>query len=814
MDLYGDPLPRGAFARLGTTRLNGFCEVERPVFSPRGDVIATTGNGAICLWSTESGRQIRRLGEGGKTDREYCFSFTPDGAGIMAADGDGKKISRWNVHSGAEEYSFDGPGYPIGSLALSPDSKLLAVRGLFNQLNIYDLAARRRSLQIGGDEPKAAGVVVVFTAGKPILFSRDGRMITVLESARQLVRFDSRTGKQTEIVEIEAGWLKLALDGGRIAIATSRGIRVTDLDSKKSRDLSGSAKQDWEYLKFSPDGKTILGCKSRSDLVALWDADSGRELRRLRVTGLDLVREKGDPAFSNDGKWMVVPEGSFFLRLWDLTTGRPVHAGPLLSPTELPSRLQFVAGRKEILSISGNCLLRWDLTTQVPVQQVYIPQRFPAARWIEFGQSGNLSASQDEENRDIILYDLRANKELRRISRSKQSEEPIPLAFSNDERLLAGVEDRDTVRVWDVRTGKESLVLRVPDDAPWISWLKFSPEGSILAVGGRSDPWRVDCWDLKSGKWLPPIVCARDERSDASTYTSTNDWSCWFTPDARMLYTSCGGVYLIAWDLVAGRAVRMFGGEKLISRNGLPYGQSPLSPDGRILVCKDADGDLSLGLWETVSGKKICAIPGKHWYATFSHDGKMLASPDFTNCSILLWDVRSVILGSTDREPLLTWKELAAEDPGVALRTVLKLATDEKAALALLRPYLRPVLKTDPKEIAARVNDLDSSSYPDREKASARLRELGEAVEPDLRAAAANGSLEVRTRAAALLEALHATTAARIREVRSIQILEYLDTPAARDYLWRLSEGIPEARLTRDAKLALARLTAKPPQTP
>jgi hypothetical protein len=48
-----------------------------------------------------------------------------------------------------------------------------------------------------------------------------------------------------------------------------------------------------------------------------------------------------------------------------------------------------------------------------------------------------------------------------------------------------------------------------------------------------------------------------------------------------------------------------------------------------------------------------------------------------------------------------------------------------------------------------------------------------------------------------------------MRMLRAIEVLEQVGSPEAREVLQNLADGAPEARLTREAKAAIARL-AKP----
>ena len=73
---------------------------------------------------------------------------------------------------------------------------------------------------------------------------------------------------------------------------------------------------------------------------------------------------------------------------------------------------------------------------------------------------------------------------------------------------------------------------------------------------------------------------------------------------------------------------------------------------------------------------------------------------------------------------------------------------------------------------------------------------------------AAVGSPEARRRAQTLLEQMSQwePTADEWREIRAIEVLERIATPAARALLADLAKGDPAARLTQEAKGSLGRL--------
>src|SRR4051794_12428440 len=66
LDRYGDPLPEGAVARLGSVRFHHPGGIQSLAFAPDGKTLVTAGpcnQGRACiLWETATGKELARIG--------------------------------------------------------------------------------------------------------------------------------------------------------------------------------------------------------------------------------------------------------------------------------------------------------------------------------------------------------------------------------------------------------------------------------------------------------------------------------------------------------------------------------------------------------------------------------------------------------------------------------------------------------------------------------------------------------------------------------------------------------------------------------
>jgi hypothetical protein len=200
----------------------------------------------------------------------------------------------------------------------------------------------------------------------------------------------------------------------------------------------------------------------------------------------------------------------------------------------------------------------------------------------------------------------------------------------------------------------------------------------------------------------------------------------------------------------------------------------------------------------------------------FSPDGTLLAS-DGTDRIITVWDVwgrrtRGLPEGGLAAEQLnALWGDLAVADAPKAHRATQALLSAGGQAVPFLKGRLHPAPALARGRIERLLADLDGDQFAVRERASRELRRLGDAVGPALRKAlAGQPSAEQRHRLKELLREVSAVgSGERRRELRSVELLEQVGRPGARQVLASLAEGGSDARLTREAKASLERFARR-----
>ncbi|MBO0698642.1 MAG: hypothetical protein J2P46_09625, partial [Zavarzinella sp.] len=364
VDRFGDPLPPGAVARLGTDRLRHAGmggEDDSFAFRPDGKAVATWNESTVRLWDLADGR---RLWEFDSRSTVLAVTFSPDGKRLAACTGSGVRLV-----DGAT-----GRAGPIlirairTAVALSPDGHSLAVSepAWGGPVEVWDLATGQRTSEFSipgakpDPDPKPAALA----------FSDDGKVLRAAAIGThggsafvRVASWDLATGERRPDFDPGPRMHAFALsDTGRLIGTRSAADSTIHVWDTAAGKLVAKVEVGHGMFNFGPGGKTLVtetyDRPERATQVSMWDAATGKRLHDFTIP-----RELGEAArLSPDGKTVATPKRGEMLCLWDAATGRPRlaaggHNGQVTG-------LAFADGGAVLVSTDrGGEVRTWDAAT-------------------------------------------------------------------------------------------------------------------------------------------------------------------------------------------------------------------------------------------------------------------------------------------------------------------------------------------------------------------------------------------------------------------------------------------------------------------
>jgi WD40 repeat protein len=236
---------------------------------------------------------------------------------------------------------------------------------------------------------------------------------------------------------------------------------------------------------------------------------------------------------------------------------------------------------------------------------------------VAISPDGKTLASGSEDN-TIKLWDLASGKQL--YSLNGHSNRVKSVVFSPDGVTLATVSGDYTFKLWDLKRGVEVRSFK-SGDLKYPESVAISPDGKILA-GGAYDT--IKLWDLSTGDELRSI------KVDVAPVSLA------FSPDGKTL--ACGIYqYAILFDVTDGKEI-------LRLKHTADYGHEvscvTFSPNGKTLA---SAGEMTIKLWDVAHGSELRTLTGHTAPVSsvvFALDGKTLASGS-EDKTIRLWDPAS-----------------------------------------------------------------------------------------------------------------------------------------------------------------------------
>ncbi len=789
VDALGDPLPKGAIMRLGTLRHR----VQNWYDMPDGKSYLTNRNGEIRRCDSLSGRVLERW-SGPDIHRFVGFSpnckfalFTTDYVFTTGFLRPGQKASQawkftlydlearrpvWEKSEQLDQNEWNR----IDSAGFSPDGKYIVTSGLLpGKLRLWDSATGKQLWE----QPNAGQIF------ESLGFIDGDKTIVMLGNYDHHIHvIDRATGKEIRsfatVDQRQFQGCTLWPDGKCVLVGSySPKIRVWDLATGKERTpLEGHTK--WaRSIAFSRAGKT-LATAGNDPFALVREWPSGKVVRKIKLRD-STVRQM---SISGDGRRLeVLYWGEQALNFYDLASGKQIpslvdaHQGSVCG-------VEFTPAGK-LVSLGKDASVRtWDLATGKSIRRISVEMDLNSGGFA-LSRDGKLIATSNNDATAVCLYDRATFKQIKKQSVPRGVTRQ--LIFSPDGKWLAGADGQGgTIMAWEVATGR--VVVKFQGQVVYGTRCTFSPDGKIFAGYQHG---RVRFWDTSNWKELPSL-------------TAYSPLGLVFSPDSRMLATAgVEGVRLFEFATMKERLL-------IPPIRDYPSGTMIFSPSGRWLAWI---GNLSMiHVWDLFRGKSAALYTGHDAPVTdiaFAPDERVLASSS-DDSTILIWELPKpqAAVAKTPVGNGTAWNDLAGNDAKAAFQAI-RILSQAPGVVKSLRERLKTAQPANPKRIAALIGELASPEFARREKATRELEQIGDLAAPALKkSAATSASAEARRRAAQLLDGLSQPVhkSQRLREIRSLELLERIGSDEAKRLLELLSKGAPDAALTKDAKATLERL--------
>ncbi len=258
----------------------------------------------------------------------------------------------------------------------------------------------------------------------------------------------------------------------------------------------------------------------------------------------------------------------------------------------------------------------WAQPTAEPMIRIKGPFNSGIVYSVAFSPDGKILASGSGDN-TIRLWDVRTGRLIRFFT--GHGERVNSVAFSPDGKTLASGSADHSIKLWDVGAGK--IIRLFNGHSSSVYSVAFSPDGKTLAsAGDGGNDSSIRLWEVSTGR---PI----------RSFEERNHWvtSVAFSPDGKTIASGSSEYVIKLWDVGDGKLIRSFVGHRNTIRS------VAFSPDGKTLASGSTDHKVKL--WEVSTGKPIRSLDGKSFNAVaFSRDGKTLAAGSY-DTTVKLWDV-------------------------------------------------------------------------------------------------------------------------------------------------------------------------------
>jgi WD40 repeat protein/serine/threonine protein kinase len=560
------------------THDKGACSVA---FHPDGQHFASSGaDGLVKIWDLSTGLEVfsERCDALRTFGAAYTVAFCPTDGRYLAA-GSGGTVTLWNWMIRKPHHKLEGHEHNSIPVAFSRDGRSLATGGGRQGQYIWDTETGKPLRTWNAHHLPVSALA----------FSPDGKRLATASVDRSVKLWDAATGEMLKVLPHTGNVLGVAFtpDGARLA-STGEDKTVRIWEGTTGREVLGLRGQTDSIgcVAFSPDGWRLASA-SLDGTICVWDAAPLRGGEGQETTFADHGEEVRSIAVSPDGKKLVSAGHGGLLKLWDAATGQRIgefsgHKALVFSVAwhpdgkriasagsdgaQLAVRVWDTPSRRNIVEIlaggenfavpyqavafspdpercylvTGNqngAVQVWESRTGDQIRTLGTHDR--EIRCVVFSSDGKHLASASGDGQVKLWDATRLDSNQVPCLPVLQARVPVPsvsMAFSPDSQRLATGGMGNTVKIWDVQTGKE--LNSFSGHSGDVYALSFGPkdDGGLIASGGEDS--RVIIWDSWTGQLLHSF------RGHTGLISSLD-----FSPDGKRLYSGSRDTTVKVWDM-------------------------------------------------------------------------------------------------------------------------------------------------------------------------------------------------------------------------------------------------------------------------
>jgi WD40 repeat protein len=750
VDLYGDPLPAGAVARMGSVRFRHYG--LNVVFTADSRSLVTGTGRSLHFWEPRNGTLIREIPVSSygrvlvSTDGKYLA--VPSDQGVRLFDPATGNLLRTI-------------GVVHEVLAFSADSHLLATAGRTDEVSLWDPATGQLIRELRIPPNSNGGQREVPIAGQ---FTPDQMtFVAIGQNGTSIRRWNLQTGELladsgTPLPRFKT--IQISPDARTITVVPNQTGELLIVDAVTGQERFrvndvATGRRERQFA-FTRDGQTLIvptTNAARGDtLLAFYDAQTGEVRRHIRIPVI-----VQDVTLSLDDKFLLTRRHAAH-HVWDLETGRHIagcegHDGEIWSMAFTPD------GRRLLTGSTDGTLRSWEAATGKAGGLLIRHSAGVHSMAISPDGMQVLSGGGD----DLLLHEIGTGRELRRLSPSFGRVHEVGMSPDGRTAVFSASQTSGwKTLIWDFTNGGEPRVFSATllgraSDARWCT------SGSPVTI---QDPATGQFY-----RSLPipnEIENVGTVSADMRTFVTISSGP---EPNGYRRWRPCT---LHVWELASGKELYSVA---IRARGDTPTTfQIVISPDGRTIAATRGD---CLQVWDLASGQELLYkndFSSPPFKLAFSPDNHRVAT-GHVDGSILVWDLSPQISqrpGPPKPNARLIdgwWQDLA-DDARRAHPAIWGMIAAPDETLDLLDRHL--VVAAGAASRAAVVSDED--------RAPCEPLEFSPPV----------------------------PAPEQLRQLRAIQILERIGTIKAVDLLTRLSQGPEPAWVTRDAQAALKRLANQP----